>query len=136
MIPALVIGVFAYFGCLFASRIVSERAFRTLADEQKVTLMDAFSGMRAYSALPVILIAAVTFGLFFLFPRFILLSMIACFAMLLLYMLLINVMVWRRLNSLDLPADFRRQFLIARSIYYAGLFALLGSPAVGLLVPR
>ena len=36
MIPALVIGVLAYFGCLFASRIVAERAFRTLADEQKV----------------------------------------------------------------------------------------------------
>ena len=58
-----VIGLFAFVVCVLVSRVLSERAFRALPADQKVTLMDGFSGMRAYSMIPVLGILAVMFGL-------------------------------------------------------------------------
>jgi len=47
-------GYIALFAALIASRIINERGYRVLSDEEKVRLLDGFSKSRAYSLIPLL----------------------------------------------------------------------------------
>ncbi len=50
-------GIIALLVSLVASRIINEQGYRTLTSEQKIRLMDGFSNARAYSMIPVLVLA-------------------------------------------------------------------------------
>ena len=120
------VGIFALIACIVISRMLSEHAFRSLSGEQKLALMEAFSGMRAYSMLPMVLILAAVFGLLYLFPDHHRTCFLASLLILLLYVAVVHVFVLNRLNSVDLPAGYKRSFLVARHINHAGMLVFFG----------
>ena len=123
---ATTIGLIGFVICLIASRILSERAFRSLPDEQKVALMNAFSGMRAYALIPLLAILAVMFGLPRLFPGNPHLGLYIGLILLAAYVLFMHVLIVRRLQALQLGGSYQQQFLLARHINHAGMFILVG----------
>ena len=49
-------GYIALFAGVIVSRIINERGYRILSNEEKVRLMDGFSKARAYSLIPLLLL--------------------------------------------------------------------------------
>jgi len=49
-------GYIALFAAVIVSRIINERDYRILSNEEKVRLMDGFSKARAYSLIPLLLL--------------------------------------------------------------------------------
>jgi hypothetical protein len=56
-------GYIALFAAIIVSRIINERGYRVLSDEEKVRLMDGFSKTRAYSLIPLLILIGVYYVL-------------------------------------------------------------------------
>src|SRR5438046_2057396 len=54
--PIYFLGLVALFGGLFGSRFLVERANKFLSPEEKLMLMDSFSSIRTFGALPLVLV--------------------------------------------------------------------------------
>ena len=106
--------LFIFLGCVLTSRIVAERALRKLSPDEKVRLMDAFSAMRAYSFVPVILIVLVGIGLPTLFPDgpwwLSLSGLGAC----LVYIAALHYFEVRKIAALALPGSYTSTFFASR----------------------
>jgi hypothetical protein len=121
--PAIVILLI----CMIASRMLAERAHRELSAEEKARMMDAFSGMRVWAFVPLVLIAlAVVFGPMasWVWADLLPPAGIAAFAV---YMGVLHVMVAQGLKRAGLPEGYRRRFLWSRHVSHAGLLLLLGA---------
>ena len=115
------ITVFIFLGCVIVSRILSERALRQLSPDQKVRLLDGFASIRAYSFVPIVLIAMIAFGLPEMFPDGPWwLSWLGLGAFLV-YAVVMHFMVARKLYSLDMPGSYTRQALLCRHMNHLGL---------------
>ena len=121
-----VIGLFAFVVCVLVSRVLSERAFRALPADQKVTLMDGFSGMRAYSMIPVLGILAVMFGLPQLVPAHPRIGLFVGLGLLLVYVVGMHVVIVRRLRAMEINPKYQRDFMFARHVSHLGMFVLFG----------
>lgn len=125
------IGMIVFFGCIVASRYLGERAFRRLDDAQKLRLLNTFSGMRAFSMVPLLAIMGVMWGIPYLLPSVVGIERwcaIAGMVLMLLYLVAMHFWVKRRLNAVELPPANTREFLIARHVGSLGvvlLFAIL-----------
>lgn len=118
------ITVFIFLGCVIVSRILNERALRQLSPDQKVRLLDGFASIRAYSFVPIVLIAMIAFGLPEMFPDGPWwLSWLGLGAFLV-YAVVMHFMVARKLYSLDLPECYTRQVLLCRHIHHMGLIII------------
>ncbi|MBI1373003.1 MAG: hypothetical protein GC159_09605 [Phycisphaera sp.] len=126
----LEIGFVLFLCCALWSRVLNERAFRTLDDAQKLALIEAFSGMRKYAMAPVIAIVAVVIALPQAAPDYGRWSAAGGLALLAAYFVAKDVMVRRRLASVDMPDASRRGFLRARYLGQLGLILLLASIVV------
>lgn len=120
-----------FLACIAISRMVAERALRTLSPEEKIRLVDGFSGMRAYSLLPAVLIVAAALTASQLFPgapgwsTFIGLGLVAA------YMVAVHSFIARKLARLQLPADYIRRFMFARHLGNAGVAVLFAGITLG-----
>ena len=119
------VGIVVFIVCFAVSRLVAERALRTLTPDQKLALLEAFSGARAYYFIP---IAAVT----------------------ILYMVVVNLLPehhdgifcgflsvgavslvgvygfgYYKIKQLDLPRSYLLRFGLSRAISLLGLLVLL-----------
>jgi len=104
-----------------AGRILSERALRLLSADQKVSLVDAFRGQRAYGLIPLVALFAAYYALM----SYTAVSRPVLFVAY--WMALLAYLVWsfwftrRTLSTLNLPRAYLTQFGIARAIQYIGL---------------
>lgn len=113
-----------FFVAVIASRILSSRALKLLSSDQKAALVDAFSGLRAYSLIPLVAIMAA----YFIFMQH---PVMSFQALTILYLgAFVAYIAWnfwftrRRLLRLDLPRAYLTWIGIARGLQLAG-FALL-----------
>jgi len=115
------------------SRLLSERALRRLSQDQKASLLDAFSGLRAYSAIPVVVLVVAFLGL----GRSGIVPVRPLFTgygvAVLAYLAGMFWYTRRKLATLELPQEYLQQFWIARSLSLVGvvvfLAAFAGRPA-------
>ncbi len=121
------IGLFIFLAAALLSRVVSEQALRTLTPEQKVSILDAFSSMRAYSLIPVILLVALIFGLPAFVPNSSWWSAGIGLGGSLLFIVVFHVVAARKLKTAPVPESYKRRVLLSRHISHAGLVLLFGS---------
>lgn len=115
------IGFIALLVCALAARIISEKAFKLLDGEQKVEVLDAFSGMRKWSLVPLIII----FLMFALGDCSADIAStvinISAFVGILVHLLIMHFLVRKKINELSVPGDYKRKLMIARWVSYAGI---------------
>lgn len=110
-----------FFVSIIASRIINERGYRKLNSDEKLRLMDGFSKTRAYSMLPLLVLIAAYY--FFMTQinvdnR----SLTICyFFLLVLYVVVCSFLNQRKLVQLELPADYRRMFMISQTVSFLGI---------------
>lgn len=114
-------GFLVLIGAMIASRMIGERGYRALDAEQKVRLMDGFSGSRAYSMIPLFVLIAVYW---FLNSQTNLnkgyLTM-GYFGLLIAFVIARTIWSQRRLAQLNLPADCNRMFTLAQVVSFVGI---------------
>ena len=114
-------GYIAFFAAIIVSRMMNEKGFRTLSDEEKLRLIDGFSKMRAYSLIPLV---ALIGGYWLLIRQSGIDARILTFGyfgMLVGYMVVKGIWTHKKLVALDLPSKYRRYFNISQSVSLLGV---------------
>lgn len=125
--------VAVFLACIVISRILAERALRTLSPEEKVRLVDGFSGMRAYSLLPAVVIVVAALAVPQFFPGAPGWSPLLGLGLVAAYMVGVHFFIARKLARLRLPADYIQRFLFARHLGNAGVAVLFAGIILGSL---
>ncbi len=132
---SVIAGMLVVLGSVVVARIIQERAFRKLEPEQKVRVMDAFSGLRMYSMLPLFVLLGV-FLVTLRYARHLLVELQAAFFVLLLvHMVVMHVLIRRRLAAAKLPPVYARRLLLSRHVAQIGLLLFIGAIAFRELFP-
>jgi len=123
-------GYIALIAAIVISRIINERGYRLLSNEEKIRLMDGFSKSRAYSLIPLLVLIV---GYYLFITKTDLnkgLVSLGYFGLLIAFVIVRSVMNQRKLLKLDLPAGYRRAFLISQIVSLLGVawffFSLFG----------
>jgi hypothetical protein len=114
-------GYISLFAAMIVSRIINERGYRVLSDEEKVRLMDGFSKSRAYSFIPLLVLIG---GYWLLTTKTDLdrkMLSTAYFGLLIAFVVVKNFWDQRKLTALNLPAAYRRYFTIAQVVSLIGV---------------
>jgi hypothetical protein len=122
--PIFYVGIAGLFAGLIASRVLCERAVRLLSAQEKLTLLDNFSRLRAYGAIPLLLVAGIFFAIASL-PESIMLPLyFGGWALLAGYIAWQSLYVHKRLRELGISEAYRAAFTRAQWCSRAGFIAL------------
>ncbi len=119
------IGILVLLGAVIVSRFVSEKATRFLNDDQKTALMEGFAKYRLYFLLPIVLVIVLYYAGVKLLPNLRSQVTLACVALLVVYVIVTNALMLKKLRELAMPAEYTRRFFLARAILYASLVAFI-----------
>ncbi|WP_077531136.1 hypothetical protein [Vreelandella utahensis] len=115
------IAMFLFLALVILGRMLSERAMRQLTSEQKATIVDAFSQIRAYGLIPVVVLG----GGYFLVGRYTEMSLrsleILIFSGLVTYIVVFAIYTNVKMRALGLPSGFLKRYAVAHSIQFAGI---------------
>jgi hypothetical protein len=124
-------GYIALIAAIIVSRIINERGYRVLSDEEKVRLMDGFSKTRAYSLIPLLILIG---GYYFLMTKTDLhkgVISIGYFGLLIAFVIIRSIMNHKKMKTLGLPDSYRRMFTISQVVSLIGVawffYALFGT---------
>ena len=119
------IGLGIFMTTVIVGRIVQERALVKLATEEKGRLVEAFADFRMLALIPLAAIAA----LYFVMTGLDALTTATLFAIyipaVLLFSLVIQFKIYRRLRAMQVDAGYLRAYSIGRVLSLLGLAALL-----------
>lgn len=113
-------GFIALFIAIIVSRIINEKAFKLLTDEEKLRLMDGFSKSRAYSIIPLLILVGIYF---YLVTKISLDSgpiTIIYFGMLIVYVVVRVTLTVKKLNQLNMPANYRKLLTVSQAVSLLG----------------
>lgn len=121
------VGIGIFLITMIVSRILNEKAMKLLSVEEKSNLIDAFSGMRAYSLIPIVLII----GAYWLLIKYSeienqILS-IAYFGSLVLYLAVLHIYSYKVLLKLNYPERYIKAYTVSRVVSLAGIGVLFYS---------
>ena len=114
-------GYIALIAAIIVSRIINERGYRVLSDEEKIRLMDGFSKTRAYSLIPLLVLIV---GYYVLITKTALnkgVLSIGYFGLLIAFVAIRSVMNHKKMKTLDLPDSYRRMFTLSQVVSLVGL---------------
>ena len=122
-------GLIVLVAAVIISRVIMEKALKNLRPDEKVKLLDAFSGYRIYNYAAILILMVLYFGAMRYFPE----STSAIAPVFLISFLLAtvttSVLTYRKLKSLGLPPQYVKNYLISFAVQYAGI-AFLFAPSV------
>ncbi|MBN2525751.1 MAG: hypothetical protein JXR76_05095 [Deltaproteobacteria bacterium] len=101
---------------IILGRILSEKAMGVLGADQKVRLMDAFSGVRKYSLLPLLAVLVAYVGLVQAGVLTGSLPHAVFLIVLLVYLVASQIFVYRRLTRIGLPMACIRRFHMSQAV--------------------
>lgn len=119
------VGLLIFFVLFGVSRVLAERALKKLSQKDKASLVDAFSNMRAYYIIPLIVIVLAFLGLVFFFPRYIEVAGIMYIVFMLAGVILSNVYVYTKVRRLGLPETYVRGYMVSRGISFIGALIVI-----------
>jgi hypothetical protein len=118
-------GILAYVCALVINRVLAEKALKRLTPEEKVKLLDAFSGHRVYSAVAMLILILLFFIVTKVSPASYQTLTWVFFCLLILLSIGSTLFTFTKLKSSATPRHYINNFLIRCVIYYAGLGLLL-----------
>lgn len=104
------LGLFVFMATMVANRFLGEKNFRALANEDKLKLVEAFSGYRSLSTYVPIGLMLVVLLIGRVMPQLFLPSFIAVIVFLIAFSIAIQVLIIRRLGALELPSEYVAKF--------------------------
>ena len=112
--------------CVFISRMIGEFALRKLSDDEKVSLVDQFSGARMYMGLPLYILLFAFLVAMFYYPEKNMLWFGIFVAIFSVYQ--VGVVVWSvmLLRKIEISAQYIKNFVMARAIMLFGFFGMFG----------
>jgi len=120
----LFISVWVCVACAVLSRYLSNTALKYLSIEEKGNLTDALSMVRAYDAIPIAILLYV-FVLYthstFSIPGL----EVLFFSLVLVYLIILPVITYRKIKRLGLPSAYNKQNYISYAIQYIGFIQLI-----------
>ncbi len=123
------IGTMAFLATAIMSRMIREKALKTLSTDEKASLVDAFSSFRIYtfvSVLALMVIFYLCLNYLVLDQSFIFIGYGVC---LVIFLLVSNGVVYRSLRKLQLPDRYIKSYILSSLIQLAG-FGFLFFPIV------
>ena len=119
------VGMAAFLAAIIVSRIVQERALRKLSTEEKGQLVEAFSGLRLLSLVPLAALAGLYFLMMSLEAMTTTMLLTIFLPATLVFSIVIQILVHRRLRRLDLHPEYLRAYTIGRACFLGGFLLLL-----------
>jgi hypothetical protein len=119
----MIIGIFFFLAGMVVSRMVSEKGVRILNAEEKARFLDAFSRYRMFSSLPVLFVGVLMMVFIYLSPDYSMLFLLGFVLSCVVYLIVLNVMMYVKLKKLNPPAEYRKYHLASRIIQYSGFVA-------------
>jgi hypothetical protein len=129
----LIAGVIAFFVTQSLNRFLGERNYRQLSQEDKVKLIDAFSKHRSLATYIPIGIMAVVIAVIYLAPQTLVVVFPIGIVLMLIFMIVLQMAVLRRLSELSLPNDYIRKFRFQSAIVQMGNLLALPLIAYGVV---
>jgi hypothetical protein len=130
------IGLAVLFAGLLGSRFLVERATKLLSAEEKVKLIDSFSRLRTFGALPMLPIAFLFFGVVHVPYEWRWPVTFAAFGLFVVYFVVINLMVSRKFSELGINASYRAAYNRARIVSCSGWVAFFIVVTLGPFLSR
>lgn len=125
------LGVGVFFAALIAGRGMKERAFASLSDEQKLAVLDAFSGQRIARLVPITVMVLLYLGVSMMAEGSSTAVLIVFWLGLLAYGGLSVALQHIRLGQLDLPRSYMRSWMLGRVMIWGGMGLMLAGLWLG-----
>lgn len=119
--PDFLLGMVIFFGFLFIGRVFNMKAFNSLSNEEKGQMVSVLQGLQKYYLLPIIIIVIAMYlisKMKIMTPEIL---FIFYFIIIAIYLVCINVFVYKKLSSLHFKNDFNKNFVISKILNYIGL---------------
>lgn len=109
----------------FIARYVSEKSIKYLDKESKALLVDAFSNVRIFQSLPILVVLVLYILAMTMKPQYgnVWVSLFAVFYVV--FHQAVTVWIRRKLVSLKMPAEYIRHFSISRMLVMAGFICMI-----------
>lgn len=119
--PDFLLGLLIFFGFLFISRVFNLKALNTLTNEEKGKMISNLQGIQKYYLIPLVLIIF----LMFMMTKFTDIQsnklFVFYFFILAIYLVVINIYVFKKLNQLNFKKEFTKNFVISKILNYIGM---------------
>jgi hypothetical protein len=121
----LIFGFVVFAGAVVVNRLLSERALKQLSAEEKVRLLDSFSGNRVFYVIAMLILILAFFVGSKVWPE-LGATIVRAFVIVLALMSIGNgVFSYMKLKSLSAPKSYVSSFLVRSLVYYGALLLLL-----------
>lgn len=111
----------AFLAVLLASRVISEKASALLDESQRDLLAHSFSAFRKFTIFPLLGIIVAYYAGLKIFPAHEDGVSKISFMLLFVYVVAVNAIVLRKMNSLRLPPKYVRRIVLARALLYGAI---------------
>lgn len=118
-------GILVYACALVINRVLGERALKRLTAEEKVKLLDSFSGHRVYSTVAMFILILLFFIVAKASPDSYQILTWTFFGLLIVMSIGSTLFTYMKLKSSSTPQHYITNFLIRCVVYYVGLTLLL-----------
>lgn len=120
------IGLIVFIVAWIAARILSERAIKTLTEEEQERLFTGFSRYRVVSLIGVIALVALYYILRAFSPESAFSGLPMFVLFLVLYLLASSIFGFTKLKNMKMPEGYINQYLISTLVQYVGIFVFFG----------
>ncbi|MBL8872512.1 MAG: hypothetical protein JNK90_22235 [Planctomycetaceae bacterium] len=129
----MIIGFVTFFLTTAINRFLGERNYRTLSQEDKVKLIDAFATHRSLGTYIPIGVMLIMFAVSYTIPQTLVFVFPASVVLLLIFSIALQVTILRRLKELTLPADYVAKFFVQSCLAQVGNIIALSMFTFGIV---
>ena len=119
--PDFLLGLVIFFGFLFIGRVFNMKAINSLTNEEKGKMITVLQGLQKFYLFPIIIIVITMYlvsKMEIISPQHL---FIFYFIIIAIYLVGINVFVYKRLSGLNFKKDFNKNSIISKILNYIGL---------------
>lgn len=120
------VGIVVLLLCIVVSRIISERALKTLNQEEKMALVDSFSKLRTYNLIPLVVLFLVFLATQYLAPSMGTTPYIVFLCAILAFLIILQYVIFLKLKKLEMPDHYTKKYVCSRFIVIGGFFFWIG----------
>lgn len=129
----MITGFVTFFLTTAINRFLGERNYRTLSQEDKVKLIDAFATHRSLGTYIPIGVMLIMFAVSYTVPQAIVFVFPASVVLLVLFSIALQVAILRRLSELAIPADYVSKFFVQSCLVQVGNLIALSMFTFGIV---
>jgi hypothetical protein len=121
--PLIFVGFVLLIAGVIGSRYLGERALKLLSPEEKLKLLDSFSGLRAFGAVPLLLVFISFLGVSYLPSGWYWPAYFGACVLVGIYFVIIHRLIFRKMRDLGINANYIAAQQKVRWCAYGGIIA-------------